>query len=603
MKTKKFILIFLLSLCSIQALSAYNDGLEVHDLLYNKKITYKTKYQTLNNSKINFYEELDVSIPILIDLKDSNLQKKLNKRFETILVSQLESDSFKLKINAHCKESVHMYLYNDDRGQDDLGLYQDNETRFTPELSGVKHEFRSYHNGILVFQAVFKYQAVYSRYKLEKFEYTQTYYINVNTGKEYHASSIYNLNKLKQFNELIEKKISLKLDNYVQQKKRINEDHSDFYEEAAIEYLQSKKPMKVSGFSALKNGYIFPKIFSFAYYIPEWQSCMYNTGGLDAEIRLNFEEIKPFLNPNGPYGSLINATNPKETIDFIFPNKNIINTYNIPRIETKINLAFLEEMPKFYAHNIKTIIIKQKERYTKKDTAIPFREISISKSGQVIEKINFSSGKKYYSETYLFDSLGRLIKISEFKKELFSEAFDFTYNAKGNILSSTQTNKPTSDETRYYYYKDNMCFIESYAVFNGKTDIDYYRFSFTDSGYLKDKKHYNPNGSSNGNNYLYKNRKILYVTSSYTYKAPEEGTHFVYNDSGLLISIEYDDDQQYNYAYDDKARIVSETRYYRDKQSSSKTITYNEQGEIEKVIEEMENNNPPLIYYFEYIYW
>ena len=204
---------------------------------------------------------------------------------------------------------------------------------------------------------------------------------------------------------------------------------SNFYDDASVEYAQSKKPMKVSGFSALKNGYIFPKIFSFSYYIPQWQSCMYNTGGLDAEIRLTFEEIKPFLNPNGPYGSLINAAKPAETINFISPNKNTINTYNIPHIETKINLPFLEEMPKFYAHNIKTVIIKQKERYTKKDTIIPFREISIAKSGQVIEKINFSSGKQYYSVTYLFDSLDRLIKISEFRKEVFSQAFDFTYNS------------------------------------------------------------------------------------------------------------------------------------------------------------------------------
>jgi len=330
---------------------------------------------------------------------------------------------------------------------------------------------------------------------------------------------------------------------------------------------------------------------------------MYNTGGLDAEIRLTFEEIKPFLNPNGPYGSLINESNPKESGNFIFPNQNTINTYNIPHIQTKINLAFLEETPKFYAKNIKTIIIKQKERYTKKDTNILYREISIAKSGQVLEKINFSNGKKYNSETYLFDTLGRLKKISAFKKEVFSEAFDFTYNAKGNILSATQTNNPTSDQTSYYYYKDNRCFIESYTVFNGKPDIDFFSFSFTDSGYLKEKKHYDHNNSSNGNQYLFRNNKILYITSSYTNKAPEEGTHFVYNDSGLLISIEHDDDQSYIYAYDKNGRIISETRYYRDKQSSRKTITYNEQGEMEKVIEEMENNNPPLIYYFEYIYW
>lgn len=602
MRKTQFILILLLSLCSIQTLSAYNDGLEVHDLLNNKKVTYISKYQTLNNSKINFYEELDVSIPILIDLKDSNIQKKINKRFENILFSQLESDSFKLKINAHCKESVHMYLNNRDEDYDDLGLYQDNETRFSPELTYIKHQFLSYYNGILVFQAVFKYQAVYNRFKINKFEYTQTYYINVNTGKEYNASAIYKQSNIKQFNELLEKKISLKLNNYVQQNQKNKQDPSDFYEDATLEYAQSKKPMKVSGFSALKNGFIFPKIFSFSYYIPQWQSCMYNTGGLDAEIRLSFEEIKPFLNPNGPYGSLINTTMPKEINNFIFPNKHNINTYKSPYVEAKINIPFLEELPKLYPHNIKTVIIKQKDRYTKKDTVIPFREISISKSGQVLEKVNFSSGKKYYSESYLFDSLGQLIKISEFKREVISEAFDFTYNTKGNILTSTQTGNPTSDETRYYYYKDNVCYLESYSVFNGKIDIDYSVFSFTDSGFLKDKKQYNQNSSNYSNYYLFKNKKILFITSG-IHNVPEDGTHFVYNDSGLLISIEHDDDQSYIYAYDDQARIVSETRYYRDKQSSKKTITYNEKGEIEKVIEETENGNQPNIYFFDYIYW
>lgn len=602
MRKTQFIIILLLSLCSIQTLSAYNDGLEVHDVLNNKKVTYKSKYLYLNNSKINFYEELDMSIPILIDLKDSNIQKKINKRFENILVTQLESDSFKLKINDHCKESVHMYLNNRDEDYDDLGLYQDNESRFSPELTDIRHRFLSYYNGILVFQAVFKYQAVYNRFKINKFEYTQTYYINVNTGKEYNASSIYKLSSIKQFNELLEKKISIKLNNYVQQNQKMKQDPSDFYEDAAIEYAQSKKPMKVSGFSALKNGYIFPKIFSFSYHIPQWQSCMYNTGGLDAEIRLTFEEIKPFINPNGPYGSLLNTETPNGNNKFIFSDDNTISAYNLPHVNYKINVPFLEETPKFYPKNIKTVIIKQKDRHSSKDTIIPFREILMSKSGQVVEKINFSSGKKYHSESYLFDSLGQLIKISKFNKEVLTEATDITYNAKGNLLTSTITNNPTNDQTNYFYYHNNKCYFEIYAVFNGKTDIEYNVYSFTDSGYLLDKIHYDQSGSSNDQHYLFKNNKILCVTSG-MHNKPEDGFHFVYNDSGLLISIEHDEDQSYIYAYDDNARLVSETRYYRDKQSSKKTITYNEQGEIEKVIEETENGNQPNIYFFDYIYW
>ena len=603
MRTARFIIILFLSLCSIQTVQAYNDGIEVHDVLNNKKVTYKSKYQTLNNSKINFYEELDVSIPILIDLKDSVIQKKINKRFETILVSQLDSDSFKLKINDHCKESVHMYLNNDDEAVDDLGLYQDNETRFSPELTDIKHRFLSYYNGILVFQAVFKYQAVYNRFKINKFEYTQTYYINVNTGKEYNTASIYKLSSIKQFNELLEKKISLKLNNYVLQNQKMKQDPSNFYDDASVEYAQSKKPMKVSGFSALKNGYIFPKIFSFSYYIPQWQSCMYNTGGLDAEIRLTFEEIKPFLNPNGPYGAFLNTEAQNNNNTFIFQNDNTISAHILPHINYKINVPFLEETPKFYPKKIKTVIIKQKDRNAKNDTLLPYREILMSKSGQVLEKINFSSGKKYNSESYLFDSLGQLIKISKFKKEVLAEATDITYNTKGNILTSTNTSNPTNDQTNYFYYYNNKCYFEIYAVFNGKTDIEYNLYSFTDSGYLSDNYHYDQSGSSHDHHYLFKNNKILCVTSGLMKNAPEEGFHFVYNDSGLLVSIEHEDDQSYIYEYDNKDRIVSETRYYRDKQSSKKTITYNEQGEIEKVIEETENGNGPNIYSFDYIYW
>ncbi len=190
------------------------DNYVINDLLNDKTYTYTTKYMVLKNSKWNFYREIDIEYPVINGLPDSVITKKINKRFKQILIEQIESDSFKIKLFHDLKKRLDTYFTNNGYIKDRLGIYRDNEFKFTPDILEIEFRFLSCYKSVVAFAAIFRYKSQFQDYVLEEdLNYFEVYYFNLRNGKEYKPSDVFKKTSEKDINALIENGVKKNIEN------------------------------------------------------------------------------------------------------------------------------------------------------------------------------------------------------------------------------------------------------------------------------------------------------------------------------------------------------------------------------------------------------
>ena len=589
-------LVLLLTTALFSHIMANNSGI-IYDCLNKKHFRYKSLYFELKNSKINFYDELTFHIPVIEELKDSLLQKKLNRRFKHLLKDQVNSDSFKTLINTHCMASVKAYIKNE--VNDYLGEFRENLNRFTPELQDIKFRFLSYFNDIVVFQAIFQYKAQYQRLKIENLEYIQTYYFSFKTGQEYPKESVLNTSKTKEINLFIEQKAKLFFDKY----KLIaipDNDNENYYHQSYLESKQ-KKP-ELSEFTVTDNGFIYPKVFSFAYYISSEESCLKNVDGNDLELRLSLDEIKPFLNPNGPYGFLMSYQLEQSPKKIAFQKPRYLNELKQNYFINPITIAFDNEIPLQLKPGIRKVVLSS--RYAYQDSFTKNQDFEYNEKGYLVTK-NTYIGQKISNQLALsYNEKNQIVKQMNFENKRLLEATDYTYDKQGNLVQVDFSQDLEFDYSEYLFNIGNQCFIEKYTLSDGKIDNQCIRKSYTDSGILLD---YMINNSeyNSSNYYTYdSSKRLIAVQSNVKIEYPYTGRYrfFTYNQAGQLISSETEDDITY-YTYNAQNQLIKEMLIYRDNVVKTRNLTYNEKGEVEQIELKSENQSSPRFTQLTYYYW
>lgn len=607
MKTKIYFLCYLLLLfhCGILFSLSAQDKYLITDMLNNQTYNYSTKYIELKNSKWNFYNEIDLEYPVLTDLVDSIVQKKLNIRLKQILVDQIETDSFRINLFLNLKQSLSTYFTIYNKVKDQLGIYWANESKFTPDIKGVDFMFLSCFKSTVTFVAVFRYGTQYQQYILdEDLNYFQVYYFNLVNGKEYHPNDV--------FKKLSEKEISSIIENAVQNNIKtidikLEENESDFYND--IENPSAQKEKKLVNFSLTKNGFPYLKAFSMAYYIPAWSPCTQNIYGLDAEVRLTFDEIRKHLNPQGPFASLIKYSLVDSTW---LKNQNnplfISQSYNFTP-----QFSVYDECPYVITEKLKTITIKRLTKVKNdegnwEDKGFLIKQLEYLQNGYIKEIRNYESdGRIYNTQAFNFDYMNNLIKKSTFKNGKLEESDDFTYDINGNLISQCKTDEDKVPQKTFYYYSNNFILEEHYGYYgyNGRIENNYRKKIINNSGLVTNSLFititYHSSTYEIENKFDINGRLLL----SYNKNNQPSTSHYVYDKNGNLMTYEYDNGRlMYEYKYDENNRLIRETRYDSKRIISVKKAEYNTEDRIVKIeVSDSNNNSETQVYLITYEYW
>ena len=354
MKTTKKIISFTFFVLNGIFTPVSAQGNQIVDLLNNQHFNYTTQYFKLEENKQTIFPDMDLEYPKLTGLQDSLIQKKLNKRFKQIMIDQLETDSFRIKLVANLKQSLFTYFTIYNKLKDQLGIYDESKFKFTPDLKEIDFSFSPCFKSVTAFVVSFKYTTQYHTYLIdEDFNYFQTYYFNLSTGKEYRASDVFNKSASKSISDLVEKAVKKNAAEYKVKLDFSISSSTDESEEEGTE--KGEKERSLVGFSLTTDGFPFLMAFSMAYYIPAWTPCTQNIYGFDQEIRFTFKELKTLLNPNGPFAGLINYSLPQSSLlhNQNWPVAQNQNSFSIPQF------TGYEFFPLHISGNIKTLFLKQ----------------------------------------------------------------------------------------------------------------------------------------------------------------------------------------------------------------------------------------------------
>ena len=588
-------LILFVYLLLISHLASAQDKHKIIDVLNNQVILYENEYDELKNSKMNFYDEIDVEYPILKDLKDSLVQKKINKRIKNIIVNQIETDSFRVKLFINLKQNLDVFFAINGKTHDELGEYRINELKFAPNIKDISYSFLTYFKNIICINIDYKYDTQLSDYKVdEDFHYYETYYYNLSTGKEYRPKDV--------FNRLYQKELSEKIREYVKKEMENVAIDEIIPEEQYDSEVSNEKQTEViektlTNFDINRAGIPYLKAFSFAYYIPTWSACSRNIGGLETEVRFTIEEIKKYLNPTGPFGFLI-QTHLKESNIIKNQNTNQINHYisNYPQI-----FAF-EFDSVSVTGNIKSITINKvidkyiKDNVTEKQESL-FKKINYQKDG-VIKSVT----SRNQTIQFDFNNNRQLLKKVYIDNNKVIRVEDFKYDKNGNLIF--HANSPIDDvkEIRHFFYGDNFYIEENY---NGAFENNYYKYSLDKNGLIVKKETISGAESSNYSESVFKydqNNKLLL-----RYNPNENslsGLVYVYDKNGNLLTYEYDSGRYLTeYKYDQNNNMILITQYDSKRVNSVKNIEYDIHKKPIKIEISGNSNSENQVYVVIYEYW
>ncbi|MCC7301021.1 MAG: hypothetical protein IT233_00110 [Bacteroidia bacterium] len=572
----------------------------VHDALEGTTIHYRQKYVSLDKGISYGTKDLDVAYPVLLSLKDSSIQKKLNKRLMLITLGQAGSDSLKLKLYKDHDEKIRTYFTIYNKVQDQLGGDAREITAFVPTLTEVDFAMVSYFHGILTVVISFEYRTRYEEYlDNAEFCYDEVYYFDLHTGTEHRPGSVFLPSAQTALTKLIEDKVrtaaaglSIELD----------EEDSDFYLDAMKD--ASGRELSLVKFSFTRDGFLYPKAFSFAYYISAFKACMLNIYGLSTSVRIEFGELKSFLNPNGPFGFLetyiFPSGNPKKV--FVSPDQPYPDyTRQIPKVMFTENIPYQLSLP------IKKVTVFRTDKTSNAEKTVKEREYEYLKNGLLKSLVHFDQDDQIYSSLiYTYDSQSRLIKESRYQKKKLESTKDYGWHPTGNLIYMLETDNDESPTGTWYFYGKDFILTERHEFFAAPPrDGRFTKCMLNPKGQVISIIHQDAHRKTD-----YGPTDIMYtkagkISASIMRSRPTlHSTLYVYDDGGNLLSYEYDNGRYLNeYTWDENSRLTMIRGYDSKRQIMEQRITWNKNGLPEKTEIPKQGSNYPRSWEFKYEFW
>ncbi len=201
----KQLLAFIGFFISISAYAQENEG-SVIDFLTKKIYRYESVASNIDENDCVNYKYGSIYVPRFTTLADTNIQKNINNRIKNILVKNIESSIFIAKLSTQAMEAEKTYL-RDEKSTSGLPKCELNRILYYPEITKVRYSFTSCYNNVVTMAASYTYHArVKNNKRLKGLVYTELYYFDLKTGKEYSQADIFKPNATAAIDALITQK-------------------------------------------------------------------------------------------------------------------------------------------------------------------------------------------------------------------------------------------------------------------------------------------------------------------------------------------------------------------------------------------------------------
>lgn len=572
----------------------------VHDLLGGSSLHYKKKYITLEKGVSYGTKDMDVEYPILISMKDSLLQNKLNERLKKITLGQAGTDSLKLKLYKDHDEKIRTYFTIYNKVQDQLGGEARQISSFVPTLTEVDFSMVSYFHDVLTIIISFEYRTRYEEYLDDAdFSYDEVYYFNLLTGAEYRSGSVFLPNAHASLAKLIDEKVQQAASGLTIE---LDGDASDFYEDAMKD--ASKKDRSLVKFNTYRDGILYPKAFCMAYYIPAFKACMLNIYGLNTTVRLEFSELKSFVNPTGPFGFLQTYVlpwgNPKKV--YVSPSQPYPgDTRQLPKV------MFTEIIPYQLSLPVKKVTLYRTDKMNNTDKTTKEREYEYFKNGLLKSLVHFDQADQVSSSLlYTYDAQDRLIKESRYQKKQLEFTKDYGWHISGNLSYMLETDRDESPTGTYYFYGKDFILSERHEYFSSAPkDGRCTKFTINPKGQVSSIINQDAHQQTDYGPTDIMYTKLGKISASIMRSRPNlHSTLYVYDDAGNLLSFENDNGRYLNeYTWDEKNRLTVIRGYDSKRKTMEQRITWNNNNLPEKTEIPQQGSNYPRSWEFKYEFW
>ncbi|MEZ4804342.1 MAG: hypothetical protein R2852_02325 [Bacteroidia bacterium] len=578
----------------------------VFDIRNNSFVEYDYKYEEINNSKLNFNDEVSIHYPYLTSLEDSVVRKKINASIYQLVHVDIAGSPIWSAIKLDHDAKLKVYTENNPDFNDDFGYYRNNEIKYSVVMERVDGTIVSVYNNVLVFELSYEYFSQYESQKIDdNFSYKLHKYYDLNTGKEFSNNDLFLSTKLSELNTFIENKVKQHFELY--SKSSLKPKDYDEYESEESFYSNlpvKRKPreQKLVQFNAVKDAHWEYLAFSISMQIDDWSPCMYNYYGKGLRLRFTFDELKPYVNPNGPFAGILTAPSyplnirtDMHRLDFLHSNFQFFE-YNFPdqlNGMEKYNLkcsAGIKSMQVFHKERIRNDSFRQRK----------IKELKFNSNGYLesIEIYQYDKLKEKHIITY--DELNRVSKTTGFEGGQIVQGNQYTYDVNGNLLSEKKLEDNGSFTEIFYLYLDSFCYIEQIHSDDEKWNLKLEK-------YAGDLKIEVINISSYNNAYRYKYGKANQILYSNTNgESPLRGSYYVYDtlENKRLISYSYDNGRYYKFfTYNANGQLVNSQYFGNNSLSQEKQIEYGEQNLMEKVIQIQGDSKYQNEFNFEYTFY
>ncbi|MDP2175245.1 MAG: hypothetical protein Q8K70_04970 [Bacteroidota bacterium] len=363
------------------------------------------------------------------------------------------------------------------------------------------------------------------------------------------------------------------------------------------------KSSTLKDFSFDKNGIFVLNNVSMTCIIAGFQPCHNLPFGKAIKINFSQEEIKQFINPNGPYGFLLqmnqesnvnqfeqinNLDIDKQNYSFSENEKILLNTIDpsVKRIEiSTLNTNYLYKYKikgkeyidsmkykvseyRYYQNSLLTKV-KSRTNYNYYDTTFQTTDYLYNTDGNMTLKTSYNPYKNISKDTFIYDSKKNLILIKSYQNASLNSIVRLHY-FKNIVLKEIHIS--LSDETEYVSYN-----------FNLKNQIDtIINYSNQWTKVLR--------YDSMGNNILVYN--FLYPEKHFQYS--------IYNTNNQLEFVGYILNPIAQYTYNEKQQVTSISNDYAGNVLIAEYDANNRLKSILRQSKNSENNkpNPDMLYHY-----
>lgn len=348
--------------------------------------------------------------------------------------------------------------------------------------------------------------------------------------------------------------------------------------------LSSTSKMELKDFNHEKNGLLLSNAFTFQFIIPAFQPCNDVSFGKAVSIDLSLDEIKQHINPNGPFGFMLNynqksiknqyqelnqyKTNAK-TYEIGMQNYNIdLNPDNkVKKVEISVKNPHYLQTYRISSPNNERKYIIDSAQYVKKYYRTYNNGLLVNEK---IMKLEHSTDINFELYSYTYNNQGNLTSKYKYQQWQIIEKDTFIYDVNNNLLNHKQYESSLLKVNTSYFYTPNFVYSESTNQnnmaeivkydFNNKQKID----TITNRNESIKKTFYY---DSLGNNILvfspastecfqyllYKNNQVVTIGNYYNDKIYE----IEYNNINNKISeLKLNAEPMLKYEYDTQNRLV-----------------------------------------------